>query len=40
MELARVLRIGGKIMISVWALEQRHRKVIWLTFDIFKHVDT
>lgn len=27
-ELARVLRIGGKLIISVWAMEQRHRKVI------------
>lgn len=26
-ELARVLRIGGKLIISVWAMEQRHRKV-------------
>jgi len=26
-ELARVLRIGGKLMVSVWAMEQRHRKV-------------
>lgn len=26
-ELARVLRIGGKILVSVWAMEQRHRKV-------------
>ncbi|KAG1696936.1 putative tRNA methyltransferase 9B [Nymphon striatum] len=26
-ELARVLRIGGKVMISVWAKEQRHRKL-------------
>ncbi|XP_008546113.1 uncharacterized protein LOC103570226 [Microplitis demolitor] len=25
-ELARVLRIGGKLVISVWAMEQRHRK--------------
>lgn len=25
-ELARVLRIGGKLIISVWAMEQRHRK--------------
>lgn len=27
-ELARVLRIGGRLIISVWAMEQRHRKVI------------
>lgn len=26
-ELARVLRIGGKLIITVWAMEQRHRKV-------------
>ena len=26
-ELARVLRVGGRVMISVWAMEQRHRKV-------------
>ncbi|XP_076642912.1 class I SAM-dependent methyltransferase fire dancer isoform X1 [Halictus rubicundus] len=25
-ELARVLRIGGRLVISVWAMEQRHRK--------------
>ncbi|XP_011502011.1 PREDICTED: uncharacterized protein LOC105365516 [Ceratosolen solmsi marchali] len=25
-ELARVLRIGGRIVISVWAMEQKHRK--------------
>ncbi|CAL1265824.1 unnamed protein product [Larinioides sclopetarius] len=25
-ELTRVLRIGGKILITVWAMEQRHRK--------------
>eukprot|EP00094_Tigriopus_californicus_P013348 TCALIF_12909-PA protein Name:"Similar to Kiaa1456 Putative methyltransferase KIAA1456 (Mus musculus)" AED:0.20 eAED:0.20 QI:0/0.28/0/0.87/0.71/0.62/8/0/447 len=25
-ELARVLRVGGRVMISVWAMEQRHRK--------------
>lgn len=27
-ELARVLRIGGRLMVSVWAMEQRHRKVL------------
>jgi len=27
-ELARVVRVGGRVMISVWAMEQRHRKVI------------
>lgn len=26
-ELARILRIGGRLMISVWAMEQQHRKV-------------
>lgn len=26
-ELARVLRIGGRLIISVWAMEQKHRKV-------------
>lgn len=26
-ELARILKIGGRLMISVWAMEQRHRKV-------------
>lgn len=25
-ELARVLRIGGRLIISVWAMEQSHRK--------------
>lgn len=25
-ELSRVLRVGGRVMISVWAMEQRHRK--------------
>ncbi|XP_063596365.1 probable tRNA methyltransferase 9B [Penaeus indicus] len=25
-ELARILKIGGRLMISVWAMEQRHRK--------------
>ncbi|KAK4328808.1 hypothetical protein Pmani_000804 [Petrolisthes manimaculis] len=25
-ELARVLKIGGRLMITVWAMEQRHRK--------------
>lgn len=25
-ELARVLRIGGRLIISVWAMEQTHRK--------------
>ena len=27
-ELSRVLRVGGRVIISVWAMEQRHRKVI------------
>lgn len=31
-ELARVLRIGGRLLISVWAMEQRHRKVLILLF--------
>ena len=26
-ELARVLRVGGRVMISVWAMEQSHRRV-------------
>ena len=26
-ELSRVLRVGGRVIISVWAMEQRHRKV-------------
>lgn len=26
-ELARILRIGGRLVISVWAMEQKHRKV-------------
>lgn len=26
-ELSRVLRPGGKLMIYVWAMEQKHRKV-------------
>lgn len=25
-ELARILRIGGRVIISVWALEQRHKR--------------
>lgn len=25
-ELARILRIGGRVVITVWALEQRHRR--------------
>lgn len=25
-ELARILRIGGRVIITVWALEQRHRR--------------
>ena len=25
-ELSRILRIGGRVIISVWALEQRHRR--------------
>ena len=25
-ELSRVLRVGGRVMISVWAMEQRQRK--------------
>lgn len=25
-ELARVLRIGGRLIISVWAMEQQHRR--------------
>lgn len=29
-ELARVLRIGGRLVISVWAMEQKHRKVRFL----------
>jgi SAM-dependent methyltransferase len=35
-ELARVLRIGGRLLISVWAMEQRHRKVcFFLTFYFY-----
>lgn len=34
-ELARVLRIGGRLVISVWAMEQRHRKV---SFSLY-HID-
>lgn len=26
-ELARILRIGGRLMITVWAMEQKDRKV-------------
>ena len=26
-EIARALRVGGRVIISVWAMEQRHRKV-------------
>lgn len=25
-ELARILRIGGRVIITVWALEQKHRR--------------
>ena len=25
-ELARILRVGGRIIISVWSMEQSHRK--------------
>lgn len=32
-ELTRVMRIGGKVLITVWAMEQRHRKV---TFSFIK----
>lgn len=34
-ELARVLRIGGRIVISVWAMEQKHRKVGFLSLSLF-----
>lgn len=42
-ELARVLRIGGRLVISVWAMEQRHRKVTSLlkccwVFNRYKNV--
>lgn len=33
-ELARVLRIGGRLMVSVWAMEQRHRKVLQHTNQV------
>jgi ubiquinone/menaquinone biosynthesis C-methylase UbiE len=33
-ELARVVRVGGRVMISVWAMEQRHRKVTTNIFNI------
>lgn len=41
-ELARVLRIGGRLVISVWAMEQKHRKVrkkhySFSTFKNFVH---
>ena len=41
-ELARILRIGGKLMITVWAMEQKHRKVrlkstFLYTVDLFKY---
>lgn len=32
-ELARILRIGGRLMITVWAMEQRHRKVTAVILD-------
>ena len=35
-ELARVLRIGGRLMVSVWAMEQRHRKVCGAYFQRVK----
>ena len=28
-ELARILRPGGRLMLYVWAFEQKHRKVRW-----------
>lgn len=34
-ELARVLRIGGRLVISVWAMEQKHRKVKKDNFNKF-----
>lgn len=33
-ELARVLRIGGRLIITVWAMKQRHRKVTALEATI------
>lgn len=33
-ELTRVLRIGGRLLITVWAVEQRHRKVRLLLLSI------
>ena len=27
-ELARILRVGGRIIISVWSMEQSHRTVL------------
>ena len=34
-ELARILRPGGKLMIYVWAMEQKHRNVSIVFFFFF-----
>ena len=34
-ELSRVLRVGGRVIISVWAMEQRHRKVPLSLWDLW-----
>lgn len=36
-ELARVLRIGGRIIITVWAMERRHRKVLQINIVNFDY---
>jgi ubiquinone/menaquinone biosynthesis C-methylase UbiE len=36
-ELARVLRIGGRLIITVWAMKQRHRKVNALVATVRQH---
>lgn len=34
-ELARIIRPGGKIMICVWAFEQKHRRVLQFSLHWF-----
>ena len=37
-EACRVLRPGGKAMICVWAMEQKHRKVLLFKITSFKYL--
>lgn len=36
-ELARVLRIGGRIIITVWAMERRQRKVKYSSYTVLDY---